>query len=155
MFSGIVFPNVRLIRRLSPSVLLRHSNPDPERSLVVKYEPKSRLQSSQIAPTEITLADLYLAVLNMLSLGKTRRRDLLSAIVRIGRIAGRELSQIPLNPCRLKMILEQGSPGTEALSRKSLQNLRSDLAAAIAVSGLSKFLPDRQAGFDARVEGRP
>ena len=122
----------------------------------MKYESKSKLQSSQIPPTEITLADLHLAVLNLPGLGKIRHRDLLSTVVRIGRIAGRELNQIPLNLRRLKEILEQGSPGTESLSHKSLQNIRSDLAAAIAISGLTKFLrtakvallPEWKAVFD-------
>src|SRR5262249_22823627 len=51
-----------------------------------------------------------------------------------------ELKEIALSPRRLKELLEQGSPSTESLSRKSLQNLRSDLGAAIVVSGLSKVL---------------
>jgi hypothetical protein len=106
----------------------------------VKYEPTSKLNNSQVPPTEITLADLYLAVLNVQGLGRTRHRDFLSAIVRIGTITGRELNQIPLDPRQLNKILEQGAPGAESLSQKSLRNLRSDLAAAIAASGLAKFL---------------
>ena len=78
----------------------------------MKYEPKSKLQNSQIPPTEITLADLYLAVLNLPGARQERHRDLLSAIVRIGSIAGRGTQPDPRSILRrLTRLLEEGAPG--------------------------------------------
>jgi integrase len=87
----------------------------------------------------LTLADV-LAALATAGLAAKRIADLQSAIRTISRIVGRSLENIPLDLPNLRRILKQGAPGTEGLSKKTLQNLRSNLTAAIEVSGLKKLI---------------
>ena len=69
-------------------------------------------------------------------LSPTRRRDLVSAVRRVAKLAGLAPNETPLDLEVLKVALEGSAPGASLLSHKSRQNLRSDLFAAIAVSGL-------------------
>src|SRR5262245_35405236 len=87
----------------------------------------------------LTLADVLAAVATT-GLPAKRIADLQSAIRTISRIVGRSPVNIPLDLPNLRRILKQGAPGTEGLSRKTLQNLRANLGAAIELSGLKKVL---------------
>jgi hypothetical protein len=105
--------------------------------------------ASFVAATELTLADVDLAIRGSTELSETRKRDLLSAVRRVGKIANRELEDIRLDPQELRYLLVPGRPGTEHLSPKGLQNLRSDLIAAIAASGLRPLLRTAKVTIDA------
>ena len=48
------------------------------------------------------------------------------------------LEHVPLDLPALRRILKHGAPGTEGLSKKTLQNLHSNLGAAIEASGLRR-----------------
>ena len=101
-----------------------------------------------ISAAELTLADVDRAIRANTELSEMRKRDLLSAPRRVGKIANRELKDIRLDPQQLRHLLAPGRPGTEHLSRKGLQNLRSDLTAAIALSGLRPLLRTARATID-------
>ena len=66
----------------------------------------------------------------------TRRRDLVSAVRRVAKLGGLSPEEMPLEVEVLKEAIEANPPGGRPLSHKSRQNLRSDLHAAIAASGL-------------------
>jgi hypothetical protein len=93
-----------------------------------------------VCAAEPTLADVERAIDARTGLSDCRKRDLLSGVRRVGKINNRDLKDISLHPKQLRGLLVPGAPATEHLSRKSLQNLRSDLAAAIALSGLRPLL---------------
>jgi integrase len=81
-----------------------------------------------------------LAALVTTGLAPKRLADLQSAVRKISSILGRSPEQVPLEIPNLRRTLKQGAPGTEGLSRKTLQNLRANLGAAIELSGLKKVL---------------
>lgn len=90
------------------------------------------------APTvtaQATLANV-LAALDGKSLSDTRLRDLASAVRRIARMAGHEPDQVALDLKVLTAILGRGPANGRIPSPKTIQNLRSDLMAAIDTSGL-------------------
>jgi integrase len=142
MFSGIVFPNARLIPRLTSRVLSCPPVRVPEIILkgpnLVKHDKPTG--TNFLSAAELTLADVDRTIRARSDLAQTRMRDLLSAVRRVSKIVNRELEEIRLDPHELRHLLTPGRPGTEHLSRKGLQNLRSDLAAAIAVSALRPLL---------------
>ena len=69
-------------------------------------------------------------------LSETRRRDLRSAVVTYGKVTGEPLSTIPMDLVAMRRTLDGLVPMQFKVSRKRWANLRSDLAAAIAASGL-------------------
>jgi len=88
--------------------------------------------TSKLQPT---LADV-LAALDGKDLSALRRRDLASAVRRVARMAGQAPDQVPLDLKVLSAILERGPANGKVPSPKTVQNLRSDLLAAIDTSGL-------------------
>jgi hypothetical protein len=70
----------------------------------------------------------------------TRRRDLRSAIVTYAKIVGQPLTEIPLDLAAIRKTLDGVVPLQSKVSRKRWANLRSDIAAAIAASGLQPML---------------
>jgi integrase len=73
-------------------------------------------------------------------LSDTRKRDLRSAIATYGKIIDAPLSEIPLDLAAIRKTLEGVVPLQAKVTRKRWINLRSDLAAAIAESGLLPML---------------
>jgi integrase len=73
-------------------------------------------------------------------LSDTRKRDLRSAVVTYGKIVGASLAEIPLDLAAMRKTLDGVVPLQAKMSRKRWANLRSDLAAAIAESGLLAML---------------
>ena len=96
--------------------------------------PPDRFEPAKAA-TKLTLADVV-AALPLAGFAPRRLMDLQSAFRTICGIAGRSPEQLPLDLPAVRRILRQGALGTEGLSRKTLQNLKSNLGAAIAASGL-------------------
>jgi integrase len=87
----------------------------------------------------LTLSEVS-AALAAAGLAPKRLADLQSAVRKVSAIVGRSPEQVPLELPNLRRTLKQGAPGTEGLSKKTLQNLRSNLGAAIEASGLKKIL---------------
>ena len=73
-------------------------------------------------------------------LSDTRKRDLRSAVVIYGKIVGAPLGEIRLELAAIRETLDGVVPLQAKVTRKRWANLRSDLAAAIAVSGVQPML---------------
>jgi hypothetical protein len=87
-------------------------------------------------PPARTLQDVLDLVGANPDLSETRRRDLRSAVVTYGKVTGEPLSTIPMDLVAMRRTLDGLVPMQVKVSRKRWANLRSDLAAAIAASGL-------------------
>ena len=92
------------------------------------------------APPAPTLRDVVDLVGGNPDLSETRRRDLRSAVVTYGKVVGEPLSTIPMDLAAIRKTLDGVVPMQAKVSRKRWANLRSDLAAAIATSGLQPML---------------
>jgi hypothetical protein len=73
-------------------------------------------------------------------LSDTRKRDLRSAVVIYGKIVGAPLGEIRLELAAIRETLDGVVPLQAKVTRKRWANLRSDLAAAIAVSGVQPMI---------------
>lgn len=70
----------------------------------------------------------------------SRLRDFRSAVVGYAKLVGQSPSGIALDLAAIRDTLDRAVPGTETMSAKRWANLRSDLAGAIAASGLRPML---------------
>jgi integrase len=73
-------------------------------------------------------------------LSDTRKRDLRSAVSSFGKVLERRLAEIPLDLAKIRQVLDGTVPAQAKVSRKRWANLQSDLAAAIAASGLQPMI---------------
>ena len=87
-----------------------------------------------------TLQDVIDRLAGNPDLSDTRKRDLRSAVRTYGKLVERPLSAIPLDLADIRGTLERMVPAQAKVSRKRWANLRSDLVAAIAASGLRPML---------------
>src|SRR4051812_22439592 len=87
-----------------------------------------------------TLQDLVQGLMANPALSDTRKRDLRSAVVVIGKLIGQPLGAIPLDLAVLRQTLDALVAAEAKVSRKRWANLRSDLSAAITASGLIEML---------------
>jgi hypothetical protein len=95
-------------------------------------------QSSKAAP--VTLQNVIDRLGANADLADTRKRDLRSAIVIYGKILGQAPQAIPMDLAAMRKTLDGVVPLQAKVSRKRWANLRSDIAAAIAASGLQPML---------------
>jgi integrase len=95
-----------------------------------------------------TLKDVVDRLIANSDLSETRRRDLRSAVVIYGKLKGEPLSAIPLDLAAIRCALDGIVPAQARLSRKRWANLRSDLAAALDVSGLQPMLKTADVELD-------
>jgi hypothetical protein len=79
-------------------------------------------------------------VLDRLAGEGSRLRDFRSAVMGYAKLVGRPPSGIALDLADLRQTLDRAVPGAAAMSPKRWANLRSDLAGAIAASGLQPML---------------
>jgi hypothetical protein len=79
-------------------------------------------------------------VLDRLEGDGSRLRDFRSAVVGYAKLVGQSPSGIALDLAAIRDTLDRAVPGTETMSAKRWANLRSDLAGAIAASGLRPML---------------
>jgi integrase len=93
-----------------------------------------------VAAASATLQDVVDRLASDPSLAANRNRDLRSAVVTIGKLVGQPLRQIPLDLAEIRRVLDGTVPAQVKVSAKRWANLRSDLAAAIAASGLHPIL---------------
>jgi hypothetical protein len=89
-----------------------------------------------VAAVAPTLQD----VLDRLEGDGSRLRDFRSAVVGYAKLVGQSPSGIALDLAAIRDTLDRAVPGTETMSAKRWANLRSDLAGAIAASGLRPML---------------
>jgi integrase len=87
-----------------------------------------------------TLQDVLDRLTNNTALSDSRRRDLRSAIVVYAKIVGETPAAIPMDLASIRKTLDGVVPLQAKVSRKRWANLRSDLAGAIAASGLQPML---------------
>jgi integrase len=95
-----------------------------------------------------TLQEVVDRILASPTLPEVRKRDLRSAVVVYGKLAGQPLSAIPLDLAALRETLDGMVPAQAKVSRKRFANLRSDLAAAIAASGFVAMLKTADVELD-------
>jgi integrase len=93
-----------------------------------------------VAASTATLQDVVDRLASDPSLAASRKRDLRSAVVTIGKLVGQLLQQIPLDLAEIRRVLDGTVPAQVNVSAKRWANLRSDLSAAIAASGLHPIL---------------
>lgn len=85
-----------------------------------------------------TLAEV-LDRLQIAPLSATRRRDLVSAVRRVGAMLDEPLDRIPADAPALRQRLAAIRPAKHAITPKTLQTLRSNLGAAIAETGVVRL----------------
>ena len=90
---------------------------------------------------ERSLRDVYEQIAGDHDLPEPRRRDWLRALKRLARYLGKDLSHLPARPIALRHGLEQLDWGGLGISRKSVQNLRSEIKAVLRHIGANDF-PD-------------
>jgi hypothetical protein len=83
-----------------------------------------------------TLQDVLDRLGTNTALSESRRRDLRSAIVVYAKVVGEAPAAIPLDLASIRKTLDGVVPLQAKVSRKRWANLRSDIAGAIAASGL-------------------
>ena len=88
-----------------------------------------------VKPIHLTLADVLEAIEAKADLKPSRRRDLRSALKRLACMAGVLPEELPLEMERLRRVFETIEPVARGISKKSLTNIRSDVLAAILMSG--------------------
>jgi integrase len=88
----------------------------------------------------VTLQDVIDRLGAKTDLSDTRKRDLRSAIVTYSKIHGESPAAIPMDLAAIRRTLDSVVPLQAKVSRKRWANLRSDIAAAIAASGLQPML---------------
>jgi len=87
-----------------------------------------------------TLQDVLDRVGTNSALSDSRRRDLRSAIVVYAKVVGEAPAAIPMDLASIRKTLDGVVPLQAKVSRKRWANLRSDIAGAIAASGLQPML---------------
>jgi integrase len=95
---------------------------------------------SKTTAAATTLAEVVERLCANADLSDTRKRDLRSAVVIYGKIVGAPLGEIPLELAAIRKTLDGVVPLQGKVTRKRWANLRSDLAAAIAASGVQPML---------------
>jgi hypothetical protein len=97
--------------------------------------------------SEVTLQDV-LDRLASTDFGESRRRDLRSAVTCYARLVGKDPASIPLQLAEFRRTLDSLVPAEAGVSRKRWANFRSDLAAAVAGSGLVMMLNTKRLPVD-------
>jgi integrase len=82
------------------------------------------------------------------SLSEVRKRDLRSAVISFAKLAEQPPAAIPLDIACIRRTLDGMVPGLAQISAKRWANLRSDLTAAIRVSGLRPMLKTADLDLD-------
>ncbi len=97
-----------------------------------------------------TLKDVIDRVLDRSDLSDSRKRDLRSGVVVYARIVGEAPAAIPMDLAAIRKTLDGVVPLQAKVSRKRWANLRSDIAGAIAASGLRPMLKTAGVELDAK-----
>jgi len=98
---------------------------------------------------DITLADVVERLAADEGLTPERRRDLLSAVRRVGALLDRPLSALPAHLADLKPGLEGINPARAGITEKTWQNLRSNLLVALRHLGFARSPALHQAPLTA------
>ena len=93
-----------------------------------------------VAAASATLQDVVDRIAGDPTLTNSRKRDLRSATVSLAKLVGQPLAQITLDLAEIRRVLDATVPAQVGISAKRFANLRSDLSAAIATSGLHPIL---------------
>jgi integrase len=108
---------------------------------------------------QATLQDVVDRLLANPGPSETRKRDLRSALSVFAKVVGQPLSAIPLELAAIRNKLDGVAPAQAKVTPKRWANLRSDLSAAIAASGLIEMLKtsavEPARGWVALLRGKP
>jgi integrase len=105
-----------------------------------------KIESPPQATSLVTLQTVLERVRAHKRLSPTRKRDLCSAVTSVAKLIGKPPAAIPLDLEVIRQALDSIRPARARISAKRWANLRSDLVAAIAASGLRPML--RTAGLE-------
>src|SRR5262245_48350571 len=83
-----------------------------------------------------TMADIAERIMGASDHTPTRQRDLRSGLRRLGKLTERALADIPADMSVIRDLLAAINPPSSGITQKTVTNLRSDLAAAMAAAGL-------------------
>ncbi len=89
-----------------------------------------------VAPAATTLADVVARLQVDPALSIRRRRDLISAVRTLGRLAGTRLADMPTSPANLRQVFDTLSPAAAGLSEDRWNNIRSLVPAALRHAGV-------------------
>jgi integrase len=106
-----------------------------ENAMTTKSETKASL-GHPASPTQMTLAEVLLALETQKNLTETRLRDLRSSIKRVAILLGDDPARIPLDVPAISAKLAAVNPAASGLTGKSFSNIRSNFMAAVKASGL-------------------
>src|SRR6516165_9725667 len=106
---------------------------------VQESEPMTKKPLAETATT-ITLQTVLDRISSTSELSDGRKRDLRSAVISFAKLTERSPAAIPLDLAGIRETLDAMVPAAAKISAKRWANLRSDLAAAIAASGLLPML---------------
>ena len=98
------------------------------------------IQNTPITAQPLTLQDVIDGLNANPTLSATRRRDLRSAVTCFAALTGSTPAFVSLDLAAIRSVLDLMVPMQAKVSRKRWANLRSDLSAAIAASGLRPML---------------
>ena len=98
--------------------------------------------------TTITLQTVLDRISSTSELSDGRKRDLRSAVISFAKLTERSPAAIPLDLAGIRETLDAMVPAAAKISAKRWANLRSDLAAAIAASGLRPMLKTANVNLD-------
>ena len=101
----------------------------------------------RIADREPTLADLLELLAKNNRLGKTRRRDLISAVNMVARLLNRKPEEINAKAKGLRERLARVHPTQANMTGKRLANIKSDLAAALKLLPTKRNVRIREGGY--------
>lgn len=99
-----------------------------------------------------SLADVRAAILGA-TCSPTRKRDFLSALTRVGSIVGEDLGIIAADLGSLRKRLSSISPANHGISQKTWSTLRSNLAAAVDLSGVRNGFRSRSFPLSCEWKG--
>ena len=102
-----------------------------------------------------TLQDVLDRLGTNTALSDSRKRDLRSGIVVYAKVVGEAPAAIPMDLASIRKTLDGVVPLQAKVSRKRWANLRSDIAGAIAASGLQPMLKTFGVELDKDWAGLP
>jgi len=107
-------------------------------------KPQTFTRSPFLSDAELTLADVLSLLSDDVTLSPTRRRDLCSAIRRLGKLLNRDLAMVPARMTAFHHEINNLHHLDVGVSLKSVRNIKSDVIAAFRHLGISQTTKDTE-----------
>src|SRR6516165_5461491 len=122
----------------------------PSQSVRDKKVTAMTIHKTPMTAQPLTLQDVIDGLNANPTLSATRRRDLRSAVTRFAALTDSTPAFVSLDLAAIRSVLDLMVPIQAKVSRKRWANLRSDLSAAVAASGLRPMLKTATAELSER-----